>query len=507
MPDVRHLRTILEKPTTIVFIIALITRITVWILIPTDWNSDSYHHWQISYLSLKIGFSQGRLWDLNGCEYFWGIIPHVINAVIMALFRTASILPYRVFNLFFGGINAVLVSKAGKRFFSERTGFYSGLLFAVFPVASIFDILAMQDTLALTFLLSSLLLIRENPFWSGLLLGLAGQSRTELFLVGIIILMGYCLRERLYTESLPFLIGWLAVTFIFSAFMFTQTGHPFYHLYVSLLNIFGGWKPENLGRPFYDLMWSWMIWKLRVWPTKATGIIILGMGIASASWIPYMARKKWVRYQPQLYFVTTASVLTPIFITYLGSNQLSFLVMLRMIVPIMALGLPLIIHYSTLFWRRTGIDYDFTFIEPILILLFLTSFLYFVPVYSGYQIHTETAFASADIAYLEYTGGRIVCDYPTMNYRFISEHKIEPGDILSNHYSPAYYGIEEPIEYVRWLASNNVTLWLYAEDRAEPVWNVLSKNYPDLLVFIESTPDAQIYRVNQTEVHRILLDG
>ena len=32
------------------------------------------NHWQISYLSLKIGFSGGRLWDLNGCEYIWGIV-------------------------------------------------------------------------------------------------------------------------------------------------------------------------------------------------------------------------------------------------------------------------------------------------------------------------------------------------------------------------------------------------------------------------------------------------
>ena len=26
---------------------------------------------QISYLSLRIGFSGWRLWDLNGCECFW----------------------------------------------------------------------------------------------------------------------------------------------------------------------------------------------------------------------------------------------------------------------------------------------------------------------------------------------------------------------------------------------------------------------------------------------------
>jgi len=31
----------------------------------------SYHHWQISYLTLKIGLAHGRMWDLNGMEYYW----------------------------------------------------------------------------------------------------------------------------------------------------------------------------------------------------------------------------------------------------------------------------------------------------------------------------------------------------------------------------------------------------------------------------------------------------
>ena len=55
------------NPATI-FAAALLVRVLIWLLIPVDWNWDSYHHWQISYLSLKVGLSQGRLWDLNGCE-------------------------------------------------------------------------------------------------------------------------------------------------------------------------------------------------------------------------------------------------------------------------------------------------------------------------------------------------------------------------------------------------------------------------------------------------------
>ena len=28
------------------FSVAVIARLVVWTLIPMDWNSDSYHHWQ-----------------------------------------------------------------------------------------------------------------------------------------------------------------------------------------------------------------------------------------------------------------------------------------------------------------------------------------------------------------------------------------------------------------------------------------------------------------------------
>ena len=62
-----------EHDVRLVFIVALFFRLLVYWLIPVDWNSDSYHHWLISYLTLHIGLAQGRLWDLLGCDYYWGM--------------------------------------------------------------------------------------------------------------------------------------------------------------------------------------------------------------------------------------------------------------------------------------------------------------------------------------------------------------------------------------------------------------------------------------------------
>ena len=489
-----------------VFAAALAARLLVWLYIPVDWNWDSYHHWQISYLSLKIGFGGWRLWDLNGCEYFWGVVPHLVQSVLMGVLRTSSILPYRILNTVLGGLNSVLVFRIGERFYSQRTGLFSGLLFAVFPVAAVFDVVAMQDTLALTFLLASLLTIRGNPFWSGAALALAGHSRTELMAVGFIVLLGYCLREYLYTESLPYVIGWLVVMAVFGFHLYTQTGNPLYPLYMSLYNVFGGWEPANQGKTFLGLMLGWIWWKLSVWPRKPTGIVILSLGATAAYMVPRMARRRWLRYQPQLYLLASSVVLTPIFLTYLGSDHFSLLLMLRMMNPVAALGLPMLVHFS-----HTSLEKPLPELrvkpEHAVAALFLLSYLFFLPTYGGYQAYTEEAFLSADIVYGFYGGGTIVCDYPSINYRLVHMWAVEPKALLGNHYSPHYYDIDEPLEYALWLSENDVTIWLKTDIRGEPVWEMVQTHYPGLFEPLDEVSYTKIFRVDQAMLESILGEG
>ena len=491
------------KTSLIIFVAALAARLLVWLYIPLDWNWDSYHHWQISYLSLKIGFGDWRLWDLNGCEYFWGMVPHLVQSALMESLGSSSILPYRVFNTLLGGLNSVLIYMIGKRFYSERTGMVSGMLFAVFPVAAVFDAVAMQDTLALTFLLASLLTIRENPLWSGVALALAGHSRTELMAVGFIVLLGYCLRERLYTESLPYVFGWLLVMTAFGFHLYTQTGNPLYPLYMSLYNVFGGWEPGNQGKTFLGLMVRWITWKLSVWPRKPTGVVILSLGATAIYMVPRMARRKWIRYQPQLYLLASAVVLTPIFITYLGSDQSSLLIMLRMVNPLAALGLPVMVHFSHTLLEKPLFELRVR-PEHIVATLFLLSYLWFLPMYNGYKAYAEEAFISADIVNGFYDGGTIVCDYPAINYRLVHRWGVEPRALLGNHYSPHYYGMDEPLAYAEWLRQNDVTIWLKTDFRGEPVLEAVQKHYPGLFEPLEEVSYTQIYIVDQAKLESIL---
>jgi len=495
------------RSSVTVFAVALAVRAAIWLLIPVDWNWDSYHHWQISYLSLKIGFSKGRLWDLNGCEYMWGMVPHLVEAGLMGLLNTSSIAPYRVLNTVIGSLNATLVYSIGKRFYSDRTGLYAGLLAAFFPVAAVLDVLAMQDTIALAFILTSLYLVRDQPFWSGLSLALAGQSRAEYLAAGLLILAGYCLRERLHTESLPYVMGWALGTGVFSAHLFTQTGNPFYHLYVSLLNVFGGFDPANEGKSFLGLAASWAAWKLGVWPTKPTGLIIIAAAAAALLWVPYMAWKRWFRYQPQLYFLAVTAFQLPTFITYLGSDHESLLIMLRMATPIAAVGYPLLVHVSNVAFTLTHRESFSLRPEHLLLAASLLSFAYFVPAYQGFQVHTVDAFASADVVAGEYVGGVIVCDHPTINYRLVETGTVEATGLLGNHYSPDYYGIGEPRAYLEWLSDNGVTLWLRYDYRSDAVWAIVESSYPQVFELVAVTPCAWVYSVDQRAVADLLGHG
>jgi hypothetical protein len=113
-----------------VFALALAARLILLFFVAgpenTDWYLDSYHHWQIAYFTLKIGISQGRLWDLGGLEYFWGALPPLAQAGVMALSNTASIIPYRIANSIFGNVSPICCSsmyygvQAGVRGWSIR---------------------------------------------------------------------------------------------------------------------------------------------------------------------------------------------------------------------------------------------------------------------------------------------------------------------------------------------------------------------------------------------------
>jgi len=485
--------------------IGVIPRLIAWVLLPLDWNSDSYHHWQIAYLTLKIGLKQGRMWDLNGSEYYWGMVPHLVQAFLLWILHTASIAPYRALNVLLGGVNAYLVYLIGRNNIYWEVGLYAGLLFALYPVAVVFDAIAMQETLALFLALLSLYLFRTHPFWSGVFLALASQSRIEFWLVSIIFILGVVLVERASTKIAPFVVGWLLVTSVFCWFFIIRTGNALYPLYWSLYNIFGGWTKTRGGKPFLQQMLSWIIEKLRTWPTKPTGIILLGSMAAFIGVFVHMTWKKWKRYHIYLFFMASLVVFGPLFVPYLAQILKYLLLMLRMSIPLAAFGYIILIYL--LFRTKlplVAVRLKRLHIEKLLVFATLLSYAYFIPAYGRFQVYPQMAFEAADRAMEYYHGGTVVCDYPTMNYRFVSRWHIKAKALLGNHYSPAYYDITDPVEYARWFKDHNITLWISVDQQAYPVWSVVSREFPNLLIYKDEIYGITFYVVNQTALDRIL---
>ena len=486
-------------------IVALIPRLVVWASIPVDWNSDSYHHWQISYLTLKIGLTKGRLWDLNGCEYYWGVVPHAVQAFLMGVLSTASIMPYRVLNVILGGANTYLVYIIGRNNFYWKVGLYASFLYALYPVAGIFDTVALQEPLALFFALLSLALFNARPGWSGLTLALAAQSRTEYWLVSLLLVAGAVIIERASQRIQAYALGWLITMGLF-CFLFRQwTSNAVYPLYWSLFNVFGGWTQRGAGLTLPSLMTMWLGDKLRSWPGKATGQLLLGSAVALSGSFVHMVRRQWKRYHLYLFFLISAVVFGPIFITYYPGAPKHLLYMLRMSLPLAAVG-SVLLAYS-IYRIELRLSRSLTkrvSITLVVVALEIASMGTLLPAYGKFQVETLNLFEVADAASSYYINGTIVCDHPTANYRLVSRWGVKPGDLLGNHYSPHYYGVSNPVKYAEWFARCNVTLWLHCGSRSHPVWAVVNRAYPDLLTLKEEVHGFRIYGVNQTRLESII---
>jgi hypothetical protein len=179
--------------------------------------------------------------------------------------------------------------------------------------------------------------------------------------------------------------------------------------------------------------------------------------------------------------------------------------MLRMSLPIVAVGsilLSTLLYKAGLILQKSSLKW--LPLELVFIAIILFSYGSLIPAYSYFQRTTLDAFAVAEATSKYYLNGTIVCDHPTINYRLVSRWRISPNALLGNHYSPYYYNVSLPIEYASWFRKHDVTIWLHYGRDAEPVWRVVSREYPSLLLLKEISHGIMIYRINHTALDAIL---
>jgi hypothetical protein len=220
-----------------------------------------------------------------------------------------------------------------------------------------------------------------------------------------------------------------------------------------------------------------------------------------------MVRRRWRRSHLFVFFLISAVVFGPIFVTYFPGDPKHLLYMLRMSLPLAAVGSVFLAYFIYKVELRLSRKYARRIpLTLVVVLLELISMNALLPAYGAFQGETLNLFDVSDAASSYYVNGTIVCDHPTANYRLISRWGVSPENLLSNHYAPHYYGVTDPARYAEWFAKHNVTLWLHCGSRSRPVWAVVSREYPDLLQFKEEVNGIRIYVVNQTRLERIIIE-
>jgi len=226
----------------LVFASALGIRLAFMLLVaPIDFAWDSYHRWQIAYYTLSIGIQNGRMWDLFGMEYFWGMLPELVEAFLLWLFNTSSILPFRIFNSILGSASVSLLYNISKRYYGDKVAFLSSALAAVCPPLVIWDTIALDGTLGVFFLLVSLHFYKDRQYLCGIALALASMCRVEFYFLSLGVCLCYLLFERSSTKFVPAILGWLTVMIPYLWFIQIGTGDWLYQIRWNYLASMGTW--------------------------------------------------------------------------------------------------------------------------------------------------------------------------------------------------------------------------------------------------------------------------
>jgi len=188
----------------LVFLLLLVPRLVYLFYISepniVGWYTDTFHHWQVAYLSKEIGFKQEvwRLWDFKGMEYFWGLLHPVVLAVLFALTGSINILVTRLLAIIAGCLAYVCLFVLMRRYFNRLVAWVTIIWTAFFPVTLFSNTIGEQEELGLLLIFGGMVLWPGKPVLTGILWALASMVRAEywLFTVGLMVGLAVLRRHR-----------------------------------------------------------------------------------------------------------------------------------------------------------------------------------------------------------------------------------------------------------------------------------------------------------------------
>ncbi|HEY2597470.1 MAG TPA: hypothetical protein VGJ79_03225 [Candidatus Dormibacteraeota bacterium] len=260
--------------------------------------TDAYHHWQIAYLTKEIGLSHGRLWDMRGWEYFWGLLHPALMNVLFFVTGSVDIVLARLLSLAFGALAVVLIFLICRRYWGMQVAIAAATFAAVSPVAIFNDVAGMTEPIAIALILLGIWWAPKRGLLAGVAWALAAMARVEAWLYGAGLVIAW-LTGRSARARWPLALGWALTMGLYFKFLLDQTGNPIYPLYVNFQFVglgAGGtgatltpgqqllWIPLGLGVVACVVGLAWSLWKR---PASYL-LLTFGFGYSALSFATYL---------------------------------------------------------------------------------------------------------------------------------------------------------------------------------------------------------------------------
>ncbi len=254
------------------------------------WYGDTYHHWQIAYLTKEVGFSAPggpRLWDLKGLEYFWGVLHPLLLVGLFYFTGSIDIIVARLVSLFFGALVVVLIFLLCRRYWGSWVAAAAAGFAALAPTSIFNDGSGMLEPLGVAFCLLGIWLWPKRGVWTGVAWALASMARAEAWIFSLGLVVATFLRREEVRQRLPMLLAWAAGMLLYMKVMLDATGNPIYPVWWNFLaNAYGWWEfrpqltPEQVAvRPVLGVLLAlaaaglaWTLWK------RPRGYLLLTFG-------------------------------------------------------------------------------------------------------------------------------------------------------------------------------------------------------------------------------------
>ena len=243
------------------------------------WYGDTYHHWQIAYLTKEIGLTAPggpRLWDLKGLEYFWGVLQPLMLVALFYLTGSIDIVLERLLSVAFGVLVVVLIFHLCRRHWGMRVAVPATLFAALVPTSVFNDGQGILEPIGVGLTLLGIWLWPKRGLWTGVSWALAAMARAEAWIYAMGMIVAALLRRDWRRQGIPLITGWVVLMLVYMKVLLDRTGNPIYPLSENFFNnALGRWESaaaptsEQLAvRPVLGLMLAlavvglaWTLWR------------------------------------------------------------------------------------------------------------------------------------------------------------------------------------------------------------------------------------------------------